>query len=64
MNPSVILLYKAEVGKKSRVLAVPMEMAHGSEICIFRAMLLEQRSVFHTVEVLLDSRNSCSFAGW
>lgn len=51
MNPSVILLYEAEVGKKLRVLSVPMEMVHGSEICIFRAMLLQQLNVSHNKSI-------------
>lgn len=68
MNPSVILLYEGEVGKKLRVLSVPIETIHGSKICIFRAMLLEQRSTAHTVKMFSESHRRksgiCSFAVW
>lgn len=47
MNPSVILLHEAEVGKKQRVLTVPMETVRGSVIYVFKKDAFEERSVAH-----------------
>lgn len=47
MNPSVILLHEAEVGKKQSVLTVPMETVRGSVIYVFKKDAFEERSVAH-----------------